>query len=64
LHNIIIEDLPDYGYSLLEYRGNEDTGMYILLNENSSADNLLIKSDNVEVNIVGEQEETKLLSEL
>lgn len=30
LHNIIISDLDDYGYELLEYRGDEDSYMYLI----------------------------------
>ena len=29
-HNIIINDIDDYGYELLEYRGSEETPMFLL----------------------------------
>ena len=29
LHNIIINDIDDYGYELLDYRGSEDTPLYL-----------------------------------
>ena len=63
-HNIIIEDLPDYGYSLLEYRGNDDTGMYIILNNDNSANNLVIKGDEVRVKKNKEDENSIPLKEL
>lgn len=62
LHNIIINDLPDYGYELLEYR--YDTPMYLYReNDSSTYANVIIENDNKDYSTV-EGQSNLTLSEL
>lgn len=52
MHNIIINDLDEYGLELLEYRGSEPLG--ILMNDSDQIEQILLSTDTTEVEWNGE----------
>lgn len=70
LHNIIINDLPEYGYELLEYR--YDTPMYLYRKylygkedkDSHTFENVVIENDNKDYSLADEGQYDKTLADL
>lgn len=59
LHNIIINDLPDYGLELMEYRYDVPLYLYRLANgDESQYENAIIENDNADYTWGGKSERT------